>query len=105
MVVFTGEAIWGKCCNGSATPATASRSVFFFKQKTAYEMLVLSPTPTIPLTFQDSTEEIAFKLIMLERSTTLLALERSATVIDWPRNIRLSTMLTKVRRLRPVVAA
>src|SRR5437667_8953172 len=70
-----------------------------------YNMLVLSPTPTIPLTFQDSTEEIAFKLIMLERSTTLLALERSATVIDWPRNIRLSTMLTKVRRLRPVVAA
>ncbi len=26
MCVFTGEAIWGKCCNGSATPATASRS-------------------------------------------------------------------------------
>src|SRR5438876_6723224 len=70
-----------------------------------YNMLVLSPTPTTPSKFQDSTEEIAFKLIMLERSTTLLALERSAPVIDWPKDIRLSTMLTKVRRLRPVVAA
>ncbi len=70
-----------------------------------YNMLVLSPTPTTPSKFQDSTEEIAFKLIMLERSTTLLALERSAPVIDWPKDIRLSTMLTKVRRLRPLLAA
>jgi uncharacterized protein (DUF58 family) len=70
-----------------------------------YSMLVLSPTPTPPASFRDDTEEIAFKLIMLERSITLLALERSATVIDWPRGIPLSAMMTKVRRTRPVVAA
>src|SRR5207249_4476658 len=28
MCVFTGEAIWGKYCNGSATPATASPSAY-----------------------------------------------------------------------------
>jgi uncharacterized protein (DUF58 family) len=70
-----------------------------------YSLLVLSPTPTVPSTFQDSTEEIAFKLIMLERSITLLALERSATVIDWPQGIPLSAMMTKVRRLRRIIAA
>jgi uncharacterized protein (DUF58 family) len=70
-----------------------------------YSMLVLSPTPTPPASFRDETEAIAFKLIMLERSITLLALERSAIVIDWPRGIPLLAMMTKVRRKRPVVAA
>jgi uncharacterized protein (DUF58 family) len=70
-----------------------------------YSMLVLSPTPTGPSNFRDSTEEIAFKMIMLERSITLLGLERSATVIDWPEDIPLSAMMAKVRRLRPVAAA
>jgi uncharacterized protein (DUF58 family) len=70
-----------------------------------YSMLILSPTPTAPSTFQDSTEEIAFKLVMLERSITLLALERSSTIIDWPRGIPLSAVMTKVRRFRPIVAA
>src|SRR5439155_19529392 len=49
-----------------------------------YSMLVLSPSPTTSASFQDQTEEIAFKLIMLERSISLLALERSSTVVDWP---------------------
>jgi uncharacterized protein (DUF58 family) len=70
-----------------------------------YSMLILSPSPTAPLTFQDPNEEIAFKLVMLERSITLLALERSSTVIDWPQGIPLSAVMTKVRRLRPVVVA
>jgi len=63
-----------------------------------YSMLVLSPAPTPPLNFHDSTERTAFKMIILERSITLLALKSSATVIDWPKNIPLSAMLTKVRQ-------
>jgi uncharacterized protein (DUF58 family) len=70
-----------------------------------YSMLVLSPRPTAPGTFKDVTEEIAFKLIMLERSITLLSLERSATVVDWPREIPLSGMMTKVKRIRPLMTA
>jgi len=70
-----------------------------------YSTLVVSPTPTAPLTFQDPTEETAFKMIMLERTLTLLALERTSSVIDWPRGIPLSAVMAKVRRLRPIVAA
>src|SRR5438046_7035163 len=32
-----------------------------------FSMLVVSPSPTPPASFQDQTEEIAFKLVMLER--------------------------------------
>jgi uncharacterized protein (DUF58 family) len=67
-----------------------------------YSMLVLSPTPQMPTSFKNEIEEIAYKLLMLERSNTLLALERSSTVIDWPRGIPLSVMMTKVTRKRPV---
>lgn len=67
-----------------------------------YSMLVLSPTPTAPMSFENENESIAFKMIMLERSINLLALERSATVLDWPRGIPLSAMMTKVREIRPI---
>lgn len=70
-----------------------------------YSMLILSPTPTEPSTFQNKTEHIAFKLIMLERSITLLALERTSTVIDWPPGIPLSTVISRVRRVRPIAVA
>ncbi len=70
-----------------------------------YSMLVLSPSPTPPKSFRDQTEEIAFKLVMLERSITLLALERSSTVVDWPTGVPLSVLMSKVRRTRPMVAA
>ncbi len=70
-----------------------------------YSMLIVSPTPASPSTFHDPIEETAFKMVMLERSITLLSLERSSTVIDWPRDIPLSAVMTKVRRIRPVVAA
>lgn len=70
-----------------------------------YSMLVLSPGPTYPSSFQDRFEEIAFKLVALERSITLLALERSSTVVDWPSGVPLSALMSKVRRTRPIVAA
>jgi len=65
-----------------------------------FSMLVVSPSPTPPASFQDQTEEIAFKLVMLERSITLLALKRSSTVVDWPRDIPLSALTSKVRNAR-----
>ena len=70
-----------------------------------YSMLVLSPSPTPPASFQDQTEEIAFKLIMLERSISLLALGRSSTVVDWPSGVPLSFVMSKVRSTRPMAAA
>ncbi len=70
-----------------------------------YSMLVLSPSPMPPSSFQDQTEEIAFKFIMLERSISLLALERSSTVVDWPSGVPLSVLMSKVRSTRPIRAA
>jgi len=70
-----------------------------------YSMLVLSPSPTPSASFQDQTEEIAFKLIMLERSISLLALERSSTVVDWPSGVPLSFVMSKVRSTRQMAAA
>src|SRR6266705_1547842 len=70
-----------------------------------YSMLVLSPSPTPSASFQDQTEEIAFKLIMLERSISILALERSAIVVDWQRGVPLSVLMSKVRSTRPIPAA
>jgi len=69
-----------------------------------YSILVLSPSPTPPLSFRDQIEEIAFKLVMLERSISLLALERSSTVVDWPSGVPLSVLMSKVRRARPMAA-
>ena len=70
-----------------------------------YSMLVLSPSPTPPQSFLDQTEEIAFKLVMLERSISLLALERSSTVVDWPSGVPLSVLMSKVRNTRPMAPA
>jgi len=70
-----------------------------------YSILVLSPSPTRPLSFRDQIEEIAFKLVMLERSISLLALEKSSTVVDWPSGVPLSVLMSKVRSTRRVVAA
>jgi uncharacterized protein (DUF58 family) len=70
-----------------------------------YSTLVLSPSPAPPESFKEQTEELAFKLVMLERSISLLALERSSTVVDWPSSVPLSVILSKVRRARPMAAA
>jgi uncharacterized protein (DUF58 family) len=70
-----------------------------------YSMLVLSPSPTIPVSFVDQSQAIAFKMVMLERSISILALERATTVIDWPGGVPLSTLTSRVRRTRPMVVA
>jgi len=70
-----------------------------------YSMLVLSPRPTEPDYYEDPAQETAFNLIMLERSIALLTLERSAIVVDWPREIPLAAVMTKVRRARPLAVA
>jgi uncharacterized protein (DUF58 family) len=70
-----------------------------------YSMLVLSPSPTLPGSFQDQAEEIAFKFVMLERSISLQALERSSRVVDWPTGIPLSVLMSKVRGTRPTAVA
>jgi uncharacterized protein (DUF58 family) len=69
-----------------------------------YSMLVLSPSPAPPASFLDQFEQIAFRLVMLERSISLLALERSAVVVEWPSGVPLSVMMSKVRRTRPIFA-
>ena len=70
-----------------------------------YSMLVLSPSPTIPVSFVDQSQAIAFKMVMLERSISILALERATTVIDWPDGVPLSTLTSRVRRTRPMAVA
>ena len=70
-----------------------------------YSILVLSPSPTPPLSFKDRIQEIAFKLVMLERSISLLALEKSSTVVDWPSSVPLSVLMSKVRSTRRLAVA
>ena len=70
-----------------------------------YGLLVVSPTPSSPSKFESHTQEIAYKMIMLERSNTILAVERVATVVHWPPGVPLSSRLSKVRRIRPRVWA
>jgi uncharacterized protein (DUF58 family) len=69
-----------------------------------YSTLVLSPSPRPPTAFQDQTQEIAFKFVMLERSISLLALERSSRVVDWPSGVPLSVLMSKVRNTRRMLA-
>jgi len=70
-----------------------------------YKMLVVSPMPTPPSKFGFETERIGFRLAMLGRSITLLSLEKSSTVINWPREIPFSVVLSKVNRQRPILTA
>ena len=70
-----------------------------------YKMLIVSPMPTPPSKFEFETERIGFRLAMLERSITLLSLEKSSTVINWPREIPFSVVLSKVNRQRPILTA
>ncbi len=70
-----------------------------------YSLLIVSPTPSSPSWFESETEEIAYKMIMLERANTVLAVEKMANVIHWPAGVLLSTRLTKVKQARPIVFA
>lgn len=70
-----------------------------------YDTFVLSPSPGPPSAPRDQAEEMAFKLAMLERSITLLALERSSTVVDWPTGVRLPELISRVRNTRRKVTS
>jgi uncharacterized protein (DUF58 family) len=65
-----------------------------------YSILVLSPSPKKPAGFESEQEEIAYRILMLERSNTLLALEKVCTVAQWPPSIPLSMVLREVKRPR-----
>jgi uncharacterized protein (DUF58 family) len=69
-----------------------------------YNTLVLSPKPASEK-FQSEVERVAFNLAMLERSITLLSLEKSSTVIDWPTDIPLASVLSRVGRQRVMINA
>jgi uncharacterized protein (DUF58 family) len=68
-----------------------------------YSVLVLSPSPRDPVGFVSEFEEIAYRMLMLERANTLLSLEKICSLSQWPVGIPLSVVLSKVRRVRPVI--
>jgi len=68
-----------------------------------YSILVLSPSPRAPTRFESEQEEIAYRILMLGRSNTLLALEKVCTVSQWPTDVPLTTVLREVRRPRIVI--
>lgn len=70
-----------------------------------YSVLVLSPSPHAPDRFESEREEIAFRMLMLERSNGLLALEKICTVAQWSSGTLLSSILREVRPLRLVIRA
>ncbi len=70
-----------------------------------YSLLIISPTPSSPPSFRTEIEEIAYRIMMLERSNILLALEKTATVVRWPIGMPLSSVLVKVRQTRQIVLA
>ena len=72
---------------------------------TGYSILIISPSPRQPTKFESEQEEIAFRVLMLERSNTLLALEKVSTVAQWPSGVPLSTVLKEVKRTRLVIPA
>lgn len=67
---------------------------------TGYSLLIVSPSPRQPSRFESENEEIAYRLLMLERSNTLLALEKVCTVAQWPAGVPLSMVLREVKRPR-----
>jgi uncharacterized protein (DUF58 family) len=70
-----------------------------------YSILVLSPSPTAPAIFESEIEEIAYRMLMLERSNISLALEKICTVVQWPAGVPLSTALSGVKRRRLMIRA
>jgi uncharacterized protein (DUF58 family) len=68
-----------------------------------YSLLVISPSMGEPAHFESEPEAIAFRMIMVERSNTLLAVQQFCTAVSWSVGVPLSTVLRKVRRVRPIV--
>jgi uncharacterized protein (DUF58 family) len=67
-----------------------------------YSLLIISPIPEPPPIFESKSEEIAYRIIMIERSNTLLALEKTSTIVEWHTNLPLSVSLSKLKPRRIV---
>jgi uncharacterized protein (DUF58 family) len=70
-----------------------------------YSVMVLSPSPREPETFDSEPERLAFAITRLERSNILLAIEKVCTLIQWPAGTPLSRKLREVKQTRPRVLA
>lgn len=70
-----------------------------------YSILVLSTTPKIQGRFTSEHEEIAYRMLMLQRSNVLIAIEKICEVAEWPDGVPLSTVLREVRPLRLMAKA
>ncbi len=68
-----------------------------------YSVLVLSPSPRDPVKFESESEELAYRVLMLERANTLFGLEKICSASQWPVGVPLSIVLSKVRRIRPMI--
>ena len=68
-----------------------------------YSLLILSPSPGSPSRFGSAPEELAYRMVLLERSNTVLALEKICAVSQWPVGVPISVVLSRVKRLRPMI--
>jgi uncharacterized protein (DUF58 family) len=68
-----------------------------------YSILVLSPSPRDPVRFESESEELAYRMLMLERANMLLTLEKICSVSQWPMGIPLSAVLSKVKHTRLMI--
>src|SRR5438445_9163382 len=68
-----------------------------------YSVLVLCPSPRDPARFDSESEEVAYRMLMLERANTLFELEQICGVRQWPRGVPLSIVLTKGVGARPLI--
>jgi uncharacterized protein (DUF58 family) len=70
-----------------------------------YSILILSPSPKDSAESDSVADEVAFRILMVERSNTLLALEKICGVAQWPQGVPLSLVLRRVRQVRPMILA
>lgn len=70
-----------------------------------YNVVVLTPLPAESTRFESKTENLAFRILQLERANVLLSVEKTCTLIRWPAGVPLSSKLKEVKRLRPPLPA
>jgi hypothetical protein len=62
-----------------------------------HSLLVILPVPNVPEKFSRDSEEIAYRIMMVERSNIIIALEKTASVVHWPETLPLSASLSKLK--------
>jgi hypothetical protein len=58
-----------------------------------------------PAAFDSVSEVVAYRILMAERSNTLLALEKICSVSQWPQGVPLSVILRRMKQVRPIIWA